>query len=751
MQWLSVSRFPVVAGVKLFWERVTFSRLTKIYFAFSVLHCIVQVIFQVQAFFANAQAASFLYGLVKQGNATDPGFAVYDVDLRMCETVPRTVDASSCPVVWDGHTKGNMTLVTGQNDAAVSTVLSSVLSSSSSASAVATALSSSPASITSSSSVVTASVNATLSTAASTANATSGVSSSSGRSASSSSAHAVSATSSRSGTTITLTESASHTVVSSTLTKDATVTVTLRVASPTASAKPGHDDDSDDEDESDDDDDEDDDEEEEEDDDEDEDDAHVRFFDVVQERNTKVTSYGSFRLEETHRDGQVHARRSSVLKETQIRLALNGTAMVNLNGLDGHFEVELPRKCLYTLNWPVDIVENTKREDIAFIAFQVWLLGMSLVALLNESIPHVVASLLTHILATAWGGFQIFNTESFHRKFTTLTTNGACGVNLLPTYWKTRSNAEIPSLALNCFALLVSAFLSWRLIKSFGWQTFKRVGASRVINRVYNLVLMLSIAIQLALFFVGASAALWLDQVYNGNIGRLTMKPTFFKAVMITVLVLLIPWLSTGWISVRKELRIPMTVFLGVAGFVLVGWASMFIAATFRWTYVTWLFFSLMTTAAVLLIVITLILGIVCRINFGKGLTRYLNAQEELGEDDYQTPGEKADSEKVAFPSTDLPIPTYSVAFGGGSSGQDVPPPSQMRFAPRQMGPRFYTSTQSSASNPFSTPSPTDGSGSVLSRQDSRSSQHSQTSVRSAGSNASSSAGSARGKRWVIE
>lgn len=38
----------------------------------------------------------------------------------------------------------------------------------------------------------------------------------------------------------------------------------------------------------------------------------------------------------------------------QIRLALNGTAKVNLNGLNGLNEVELPRKCLYTLNWPVD-------------------------------------------------------------------------------------------------------------------------------------------------------------------------------------------------------------------------------------------------------------------------------------------------------------------------------------------------------------------------------------------------------------
>ena len=63
--------------------------------------------------------------------------------------------------------------------------------------------------------------------------------------------------------------------------------------------------------------------------------------------------------------------------------------------------------------------------------------------------------------------------------------------------------------------------------------------------------------------------------------------------------------------------------FLVVALLVLVGWASMFIAATFRWTYVTWLFFSLMTTAAVLLALTTLILGIICRLNFGKGLKRY--------------------------------------------------------------------------------------------------------------------------------
>ena len=78
-----------------------------------------------------------------------------------------------------------------------------------------------------------------------------------------------------------------------------------------------------------------------------------------------------------------------------------------------------------------------------------------------------------------------------------------------------------------------------------------------------------------------------------------------------------------GWISVRQEYRKRMMLFLGLAVYMIAGWAVMFIAATFRWTYATWLFFSLMTTAAVLLALTTLILGIVCRLNFGKGLKRY--------------------------------------------------------------------------------------------------------------------------------
>jgi hypothetical protein len=76
-----------------------------------------------------------------------------------------------------------------------------------------------------------------------------------------------------------------------------------------------------------------------------------------------------------------------------------------------------------------------------------------------------IATVLTHLSATAWGGFQIYNTKIFHSDFKRLATDGACRVNLLPNYWSSRSHAEIPSLALNAVALVVSCFLSFRLIK----------------------------------------------------------------------------------------------------------------------------------------------------------------------------------------------------------------------------------------------------------------------------------------------
>ncbi|KAI0067923.1 hypothetical protein BV25DRAFT_1876789 [Artomyces pyxidatus] len=665
--------FPLSAKLNIFWERITSSRIATFYLVFSVLHCVLQVVFQVQAFSINLQAANFLYGLVEEGHATAHGFFVLKKKLHYCEQVPSTLSTNSCQIVWNGTV----------TNATTGTLNTAAYIGSGNSSSSASPTSSVPTSSVGSSSV--ASLPASVSahpTSVAPASIT---------------AH---------------TSAATPTSVSATVTK--TVVKVIVAPSQTADAGAGDND---------------------------------------EHNHKKRTLFGGPKPEGNLTDVRA--------------FTLNGQIGVTLNGFGyNNATVSLDNKCLVALNWPVQSLDNTKREDIAFVAFQVWLLGISVVALLNESIPHIVASLLTHLSATAWGGFQVYATNAFHNDFKRLTTNGACQVNLLPNYWSSRAHAEIPSVALNAAALLLSAFLSFRLIKLFGWQTFKRVGASRTINRIYKLVLTLSIIIQLSLFFVVAAVGLWIDQLYNGAIAIQAVHAKLYEILLTVVLCLLVPWLVMGWFAVRRELKAPMVVFLVLSVLYLLGFGVMFDSTTFRWTFVQWGFFSVVTTVSAILTLLAFLVGLACRMNFDKGLTRYLNAQEPLSGDDFAPLyGEKgSDEEKFDFPSNDRPIPTFSAAFG---SGTEVPPPSQMFPAgARQKGPRFYNSSAQpfESSSDIAEPaaaytggSPTSSTGQrPLVRHGSDRSQHSFTSFASTSSDGrgrSSSGGStATAKaRWVIE
>ncbi|KAG8895246.1 hypothetical protein FRB99_000688, partial [Tulasnella sp. 403] len=233
---------------------------------------------------------------------------------------------------------------------------------------------------------------------------------------------------------------------------------------------------------------------------------------------------------------------------------ITGISVGGLKNSNHSDTVSLDLQCVNVLRWPLQTLRDTQREDIVFVMFQFWVLGMSIVALLNESIPHTVAALLTHFFATMWSGYQLANTQQFRRNFITLTVNGACkGVNLLPNYWKERGATEISMLVLNVVALVASGLLSWKVVKAFGWATFRRIGADRRINRVYHFVLMMTIFLQLSLFFIVTSVALWIDQLCNGSIGIFSKHMMIYRVVGICVFIILIPWLTLGWFAVRKE------------------------------------------------------------------------------------------------------------------------------------------------------------------------------------------------------
>jgi hypothetical protein len=547
--------------LQLVWTRITFSRLTTIYFIFSFVHFVLQVAFQSRALVINASASNFLSSIVTQGNASVQAaraFTVYNGDdLRLCYSDKMSTE--ECQLIWSpgNHTDNTFAMV---------------YNASSSSSIEAT-------------SVSTFSPSVSITFSSTTPPATSTV----------------------------------QEVTTVTATRTAVPTTTAILIAPSV-------------------------------------------IGGIESRGIEDLRVLSF----VDTDGQV-------------KVKLDGEGF-------GGDDAVLGRPCLWALNQPVGILQNTKREDMVFLAFHFWVLGMSIVALLNESIPHILASLATHVGSTGWAAFQIVHTAHFKGDFNRLITNGACANTtgsriLLTSYWSERAKAEIPSLALNILALLVSVILTWKLVQSFGWQTFKRVGASRHISRIYKFVLTLSIAIQLSVFFMAVTVGLWLDQLWNGSIGRLADLKRLYQIVFLITLVLLIPWLMTGWFAVRKELKIPMLIFLVLCVGYFAGWGAMFLSDAFRWTFVQWRFFSIMACISVLLTLVSFLLGLICRWNFDRGLPRYLNGEHTLSESDefINAPplvGQTTDIEKVSFP-TEKAIPTYAAAFE----------------QPSVMGPRFFNAS----------------------------------------------------------
>lgn len=146
-------------------------------------------------------------------------------------------------------------------------------------------------------------------------------------------------------------------------------------------------------------------------------------------------------------------------------------------------------------------------------------MGMSCVAIFHESIPHVWATFITHLIAALWSAFQLWSTHAFkanysklimgvddHTGYLGLLGGGACaGQDMLPAYFNPRIDVELAIAILNFISVFTSGYLAYRLVYVFGWNTFKHIGASVIIHRVYKLVLTLSILIQLSLFYIVAS------------------------------------------------------------------------------------------------------------------------------------------------------------------------------------------------------------------------------------------------------
>ncbi|KAF9446540.1 hypothetical protein P691DRAFT_733047 [Macrolepiota fuliginosa MF-IS2] len=330
------------------------------------------------------------------------------------------------------------------------------------------------------------------------------------------------------------------------------------------------------------------------------------------------------------------------------------SAPVDTRAIGGEF-LDLPNNCIYSLRWLLDTLQDNMREDVVTLCFQFWLISLAFITLLNESIPHLAACLFGHVLGTGWAGYRVQSTIRLTYMYRKAIVPGLClGKDFLGGWWDQRLTHAIGIIVVNTCTLAALMYLSCRLFKVYASQSFARVGAPDKIRRIYRIILLFSASLQLTGFFSLASIGIWLDKINQGIISRFTSHGKLYLALFIVTLVLMIPWLVLGWVCVRRECLRRYGIFCVISLFLVTLFTALFFSPVYRFIFLSWSFFATMTVTSYVCVVIASILGIMCRLNFGKGLAHYFQVNEALAGVNF-TAGTFYDDK--ADPENALPLP----------------------------------------------------------------------------------------------
>ncbi|KAJ7030469.1 hypothetical protein C8F04DRAFT_1113775 [Mycena alexandri] len=342
--------------------------------------------------------------------------------------------------------------------------------------------------------------------------------------------------------------------------------------------------------------------------------------------------------------------------------------------LDDGSKILLNQMCTLVLTYPHQVLMNAQREDVVLVLTQFWIFCISFFAIVYDSIPHLVAAICFRSLTTAWSMYVIWRTGDVRSRFQTLlaSADSPCQVavdKLFPNYFESREALQIPDVSMNVISLILAIYLSMKLTKIYGPNTFNRVGAPKEIIRIYKYFLAVFVSFQLAALLLISVVCLWLDQMVNRDnaIGGVTYHKTLYVVLSIITLALLVPWITIGWYAVRREWKRLMVAFLAIAAAVFASWVLMLMSWSFAWTFVEWPFFACQIIAASLSLLTTIVFGVISWLHFDKGLAHYLYVDDVLAKAGFEP--ELFEKDVESHPSSDWrdigldDVPTYTLSF----------------------------------------------------------------------------------------
>ncbi|KAF8556731.1 hypothetical protein OG21DRAFT_550318 [Imleria badia] len=286
-------------------------------------------------------------------------------------------------------------------------------------------------------------------------------------------------------------------------------------------------------------------------------------------------------------------------------------------------------QCAEGLTWLENYLRDSRSEEVVYLALESWLVVISLIALVDESIPHLIVVLAAQLVNAGWISYRVARDISAKHTYDEIIVNGTCGAfDILGGSWQ--YNMFCVTLGCSIAALFAMILFAFKLVKLYSKATLSSVGSPPIINRMLKWRLWMRVFIQFTTFFTIAAAAVWYDKRKSDTMASYYTRNILYDAGFYIVIIIISPWLALGTYSISKEKRFLFLVYALLSICLLVISGLWFGSALFRYEYMSWRTFSCVTTMADILLVITCILSVICRLNFGKGLAHFLVVEQKL-------------------------------------------------------------------------------------------------------------------------
>lgn len=255
-----------------------------------------------------------------------------------------------------------------------------------------------------------------------------------------------------------------------------------------------------------------------------------------------------------------------------------------------------------------DRLGRIKWENIAFIGFQVWFLGMALDATVYQNTAEILALAILNVICAILGALQVVDGVKWLN-------------NLLQTSYSVDALAKAEKIEISLSVVLLTfagimSFLSFQMSKQFGWNIYKKLGADVKIQRMYRMFQFFVLALKIDIFTGFMVSVFYLIQF--------AMKQGIMweSIVQVIVTISMLPMLHFARSAGSAESKTKMSIFIAYICIVLFHFALIFAQTLqpnnnwYTWIVLIWI--------GVAFAVITGVLGVICMRNFDKGLKPFV-------------------------------------------------------------------------------------------------------------------------------